>query len=299
MLSSGVLLENGVYQGSPLGPLLFILYINDIVRIHENVFCNIYAEDTVLVYTDKDVDKAVAGSMDIFGKIEGWCTLNNIRVNTRKTKHMLVGGNVTECGSGQTLNNKGVITVENYTYLGVNVDRKLNFEKFISNTISRVQGRLITLARLRKYLDLKTALLIYKQTILPILDYSCFLIESSTQRKIKRLQPIQNRAIRTVKKLRGYISTEEMEKLHTELHLQLLSDRRKRFMLMLMYKLSRDDMNVNTHRPDRILRTGPKVKLKVPFTDKERVLRSPYYVGSRLWDRLDVDFQRSNNIWEF
>ena len=58
-------------------------------------------------------------------------------------------------------------------------------------------------------------------------------------------------------------------------------------------------MNVNTHRPDRILLTGPKVKLKVPFTDKERVLRSPYYVGSRLWDRLDVDFQRSNNIFEF
>ena len=70
-------------------------------------------------------------------------------------------------------------------------------------------------------------------------------------------------------------------------------------MLMLMYKLSRDDMNVNTHRPDRILRMGPKVKVKVPFTDRERGLCSPYYVGSRVWDRLDSGIQWSNSIFEF
>ena len=82
---------------------------------------------------------------------------------------------------------------------------------------------------------------------------------------------MQNRAIRIIKKLNGYISTEEMEKLHVELHLKSLSERRKRFMLMLMYKLSLDENNVNTYRPDITLRTGPKVKMKVAFTDKERV----------------------------
>ena len=58
-------------------------------------------------------------------------------------------------------------------------------------------------------------------------------------------------------------------------------------------------MNLNTRRPDRILRTGPKVKMKVMFTDKERVLRSPYYVGNRVWDLLDADVQRSNTMFEF
>ena len=106
---------------------------------------------------------------------------------------------------------------------------------------------------MQKYL--KTTLLIYKQTILPILDYLCFLVESSTQKKIKKLQPIQNRAVRIVKRLNGYISTEKMEKLHVELHLKLLSERRKMFMLMLIYKLSRDKTNVNTYRPEMLLRT--------------------------------------------
>ena len=169
----------------------------------------------------------------------------------------------------------------------------------MTNTISKAQGRLITLARLRKLLDSKTTLLIYKQTIVPILDYLCVLYESSTQRKIKKLQPVQNRAIRIVKKLKGYISTTEMENIHRQLHLKSLCDRRKLFMWMLMYKLSRDESNVNMYRPKMLLRTGPKPKMKVPFTDKERVRRSPYYVCRRLWDTLDSSVQLSKSMLEF
>ena len=66
---------------------------------------------------------------------------------------------------------ENVALVESFVYLGVNIDRKLNFEKFVNNTISKVNGRLITLARIRKLVDDKTCLLIYKQTILPIIDY--------------------------------------------------------------------------------------------------------------------------------
>ena len=130
-------------------------------------------------------------------------------------------------------------------------------------------------------------------------DYLCILVESSTQRKIIKLQPVQNRAVRIVKKLNGYISTNEMENLHKELHLKMLCERRKMFMLMLMYKLSQDLDNIDKYRPEMLLRTGPKVKMKVPFTDKERVRRSPFYVGNRLWDKLDSGTQLSKSMFEF
>ena len=99
VLSSGEPLEHGVYQGSPLGPLLFIIYINDIVRIHNNVFCNVYADDTEVVNTSKDIEKSVKGSMMVFEHIQKWCLLNNIRVNIKKTKHMLIGSKVKECST--------------------------------------------------------------------------------------------------------------------------------------------------------------------------------------------------------
>ena len=90
-----------------------------------------------------------------------------------------------------------------------------------------------------------------------------------------------------------------METIHKELNLKLLGGRRKLFMLMLMYKLSKMDENVNRYRPEMLLRTGPKVKMKVDFTDRERVLRSPYYTCNRLWDKLDVDIQHCETIFEF
>ena len=90
-----------------------------------------------------------------------------------------------------------------------------------------------------------------------------------------------------------------MENIHKQLNLKLLGDRRKLFMLNLMYKLSKDQENVNRYRPEILLRTGPKVKMKLAFTDKERVRRSPYYMCSRLWDKLDSTVQLSNNVVEF
>ena len=151
--------------------------------------------------------------------------------------------------------------VENFVYLGVNIDNRLTFEKFINSTISRVNGRLISLARIRKLLDKHTSGLIYKQTILPILDYICILVNSSTQRRIKKLQTLQNRAIRIIEKRTGYISTEDMDELHWKLRLKKLCDRRKMFMLKMMYKLILKEENVNTYRPEVVLRTAPKVKM--------------------------------------
>ena len=111
---------------------------------------------------------------------------------------MIVGGNTKECQQSNSWEAEGIFTVETFTYLGVLIDRQLNFEKCIGNTIAKTQGRIITLARLQKLLDLKTTLLVYKQTILPILDYLSILVNSSTCRKNSKLQPVQNRAIRII-----------------------------------------------------------------------------------------------------
>ena len=278
---------------------MFTIYINDIVKVHDSVFCNMYADDTVIVTKDVDIHVAIEKSKEAFQKTTDWCALNKIKVNKMKTKHMIIGGREQVRERDKTFYIQGINTVENFIYLGINIDNKLNFEKFINNTISRVNGRLITLSRERKLLDTKISLLIYKQTILPILDYLCILVNSSTQRRISKLQPLQNKAIRIIETCTGYISTMDIDKLHVKLNLKLLRVRRNIFMLKMMYKLSRIEENVNRYRPEMMLRTGPKVKMKIVFTDKERVRRSPYYIGINLWDKLESDLQLSKTQIEF
>ena len=113
--------------------------------------------------------------------------------------------------------------MENFIYLGVTLDNKLSFEKFVNSTISRVNGHLVTFARIRKLIDVNTSLAIHKQTVLPILDYMSIVVNSSTQRKIKKLQPLQNRAIRTIEKRSGYIRTEEMKELHSKIESKIVT----------------------------------------------------------------------------
>ena len=70
-------------------------------------------------------------------------------------------------------------------------------------------------------------------------------------------------------------------------------------MLTLSYKLCRVEEKVNRYRPEMLLRTGPKVKMILDFTDRERILRSPYYACNILWDKLDSDVQHSKVMLEF
>ena len=115
--------------------------------------------DIVIVCNDMEASVAVEKLTMAFMSIQKWCECNKIVVNKRKTRHMLVGVKK-RVESEERMGIDGIVLVENFAYLGVNIDNKLNFEKFVNGTISRVNGRLITLARIQKFLDVRTCLLI-------------------------------------------------------------------------------------------------------------------------------------------
>ena len=102
-----------------------------------------------------------------------------------------------------------------------------------------------------------------------------------------------------VRKLTGCISTLEMNNLLKELNLKLLENRRKYFMLNLMYKLSKEEDNIERYRPEMLLRTGPNVKMEIAFTNKERVLHCPFYLCNRLWGKLNSNVQLAETAAEF
>ena len=133
-------------------------------------------------------------------------------------------------------------------------------------------------------MNMGTSLLLYKQMILPLLDYMYIVVNSSTSRVIKKLQPLQNRAVKVILGITMYVSTEEMNRFHVQLSLMKLCDRKKLFMLKMMYKYSQREEYVEQYKPQMELRTRPKVKMKLRNTKKERVLHSPYYLANKLWD---------------
>ncbi len=87
-LSSEKCINTGVPQGSILGPILFLIYINDIVNSSDNFKFTIYADDTTLLLADKNIHSLYLNLCTEIPKINNWIKSNRLKLNVSKTNYI-------------------------------------------------------------------------------------------------------------------------------------------------------------------------------------------------------------------
>ena len=217
-----------------MGPLLFIIYTNDIFLETgaENIF--MYADDTLLVNARNSELQSVNHSQECFDKIITWCNVNRLTINKDKTKHLI-------SNQKHLLNLKiqkdteAIGNVETYEYLGFSLDRKLTMTPFLDKIIKKVSYKLYTLNIMRRYITERTALLIYKVMIMPHYDYVDFVIDSAMKEKTDRLERLHKRAIRTIEFVFEVEDKEPLSSLFIRYNLTSLYQRRTEHLLSFMY----------------------------------------------------------------
>ena len=294
----------GVPQGSVLGPLMFLIYINDIVNVvRSNI--KMFADDTSLYLTvDNPITAAQTLNMDL-SDIDQWSKDWLVTFNALKTDSMLISRRAQTPTHPPILFQGHVLQdVAQHKHLGVTLRSDLRWSDHIAD-ISTKSTKLINIMKSLKFtLDRKTLDTIYTSFIRPILEYGSLVWSGCTAQDEDKLESIQLNAARIVT---GAMHGTSNAKLYEETGWLTLAKRREISNLTFMYKL------VHKLAPDpvcSILSTASfagthtyatRQQFDLPhFRARTDLFDKSFYPSTiRLWNQLPLEIRNSDSIRKF
>jgi hypothetical protein len=301
----------GVPQGSVMGPLLFLIYINDLVDFLQDTDIGLYADDTVIYASHKEEAEARLKLNNKLAKLDIWCNKNKISVNFDKSKVVVYGKKrimgvsqqpqppTTLIGDGTddshiateiTIGQNPLQQLDSYKYLGVILDDKLTYTKHIQSVIKKVSHKIWLFTKLRIYMTNNMAVKIYKAMILPYLDYGDVVYMGGNSALLEKIQRLQNRALKVALRLEKRYPT---NLLHKQTKISLLSERRDVHLAVMAHRMTKDKKHLLVSTRDT--RAGDAPLLKTKLVRKTAYSRSVEAMAAKKWNNLPVETRRTQS----
>ena len=278
----------GVPQGSILGPILFLIYINDLPKLSGEMTCLSYADDTAIIFKNKSSTFLQSTVNTLLLRISDWFSDNFLSLNVTKTYTQHYTTRSSDFKLNVCINNIPVEEKDNLKYLGVIIDKSLKFTKHIDNVSSTISRNIGVIARVRFFLDKRTTHLLYNSLILPYLNYCCLIWGSNYNSQIEKLVLLQKRAARLIEHVYPPHSSEPIFKKY---RIMKLTDIAKSQMMVVMHKFIIKELptafdNIYEKYVDNSPHRRQVKHLKQPFSNRNYRLFTTSCLGPKLWNEL-------------
>ena len=293
----------GVPQGSILGPILFLIYINDFSKCHDAISFN-YADDKAIIKSGTNTETLYEATNSELNKIYNWLLASKLSLNAAKSVYMVISNKKNIAKHYLYINDFPIKEVNETKFLGLTLDNKLTFKSHIKHVVSKVAKITYIIYRIKSCVPSNILLQLYNTLAFPHMNYNITVWGSASETALMPLIVQQKRLIRLLCGSQHYLShTSPMFK---ELKLLKLNDIYKFNISIYMYRILKGeapgvivteiDKNQNQHshatRQDLTY-------IKTPQYNLEISRKALSYKGPHIWNGLHLSVRVCQSLHSF
>lgn len=292
-VSPPLTVQYGVPQGSVLGPILFLIYINDISSIFNNLQTILFADDSTFYIRDSNPSNLIHIAnldLNIFKK---WCLSNRLTVNLGKTYYMLFTNKSINSPPPLVYDNNTVTKTDKHTILGVTIDDKMTFKPHIDNLMLKLSRVMSLLYRVRDNVPNNIMTTLYHAHVLPHLHYCIPIWCSTYPTHLLPLFKMQKRIIRIITNSDFYAHTQPLFK---ESSVLKLFDINKLEIAVYMFKIFTTQ---NVELPQHNYPTRTQHNIRIPRHNLTLFQHSLSYLAPKTWNAIPDHIKNLPSVFSF
>lgn len=293
---------SGVPQGSVLGPLLFLIFINDISSVVESpVKIKLFADDC-LIYTPITNTNDQIKINQCLQALHNWCAQWGMEINYSKTTFTHITKKKSVLSYDYKIGNNLLTRTNSFKYLGVTITNDLGWHTHVEEVCSKAYKKLFYLRKKLQHTPKDVKLLAYKTFVRPILEYASSVWSPHQQTLRDKLEKIQRLAVRFI--CSRYRRTESVPNLIKSCNLEPLQIRREKQRLKLLFQIIKDQININKGvyiqpAPKRGARLNHSNPIRPFWARLDGFKHSFFPYSIEMWNRLPECSVTSSNVKAF